>query len=179
MKTTLFIHHSADPFQGPQFAKTYDYHNRGAPRADGSLKWPTGHGIQYHYFDDVDGEMKTGMPPDRIAWHSGNQYWNANALAVCVAGDLTKTVPSDRQLASLYSLWKELDYPTIMLHKEVRGTTCPGNFDFRAELKRRYYADLRQRLKNAVHALPRFVGTPRGSMLSRLIDRLRKTKGVE
>lgn len=175
MKTTIFIHHSADPTDGPQFAKTYDYHNRGAPRDDGTLKWPVGHGIQYHFFIEKSGQRIDGMPPDRIAWHSGNPYWNENALAACIAG----FEPTEDQLVGLYQLWKELDCCTVMYHKEVRDTKCPGNFDFRAELKRRYYADLKQRLKNAIAALPRFMGTPRGSMISRLIERLRKTKGIE
>lgn len=172
LKTTLFLHHSADASEQPQFTKTYDYHNRGAPRADGSLKWPVGNGIQYHYFIEKLGERFDGKPPDLTAWHSNNPYWNKNALAVCLAGDLTKQTPSEAQLASLFALWKSLAYCTIKLHKEVRDTSCPGSFDFRAELKRRYYVDLSQRLKNAISALPRFEGTPRGNMITRFIERV-------
>lgn len=174
MKSSLFIHHTDDPSTKPQFQKVYDYHNRGAPRDDGTRKWPPGHGMQYHFFIESFGELWKGKDQDKTAWHSNDPYWNDNALAVCLAGDFTHGDPTDQQLATLYNLWKSLSYPKIMLHKDVRDTECPGTFPFKSELRARYLLDLRNRLATATKALVRFVGTVRGNMLKRLTERLRK-----
>lgn len=178
MKTILAIHHSGDPSHDPQFEKINEYHRgRGFPRSSMGLYGG------YTWLDEWDGQLKQYRGLDEYGAHTdascGEGHCNLVANAVCLAGDFRNSAPSEPQLATLFTLWKALNYPRIVLHSDVKGTDCPGNFDFRNELTRRYYADLRKQLKDAVRALARFIGMPRWNTLTRKIRRLRNIKGVE
>lgn len=178
MKTKLVIHHSADPSTSPQFEKIDGYH-----RSKGFPISSLGFYVGYNWIIEHDGTLRQARGLEDRGAHTNAMcdegHCNLVAYGVCLAGDFRKSDPTPQQCKALYDLYKALNSPKVFLHSDVKGTDCPGNFDFRNELTRQYLADLKQRLKNAVHALPRFMGTPRGNMLSRLIGRLRKTKGVD
>lgn len=178
MRTRLILHHSADASDLPQFEKINGYHrSKGFPIS--SLGFYGG----YHWLCGKDGTLKQYRGIDEYGAHTAamcdDGHCNLVAWGVCLAGDLTWQTPTDAQLASLYTLWKALNYPKLILHSDVKKTDCPGDFDFRNEMTRRWLMDLRQQLKNALHALGRFVGKPRWNMLTRKISRIRKTKGVQ
>ena len=170
MRQFLCVHHTADQSPTSQYQKTYAYHDSGA---DG--RFPPDHGIQYHFLIEKSGAAIQGPPLDKVLWHADSIEWNEKAMAVCLAGDFTFQTPTEEQLSALYSCWKNLQFPHVVYHKEVRPepTQCPGTFLFREELERRHKLDLLQQLKNAEHAFPRLQGTVRGSMLARLIQRLK------
>lgn len=177
MKTKLIIHHSGDSSPAPQFEKINGFHRgQGFPRS--SLGLYGG----YNWLIESDGQLKQYRGLEERGAHTdascGEGHCNLVAMAVCLAGDFRSADPTPQQCATLYTLWKALNHPKLLLHSDVKGTECPGNFDYRNEILRRRLEDLRQRLYHAVRALPRFLGTPRGNMLSRLIERLRKMKGV-
>lgn len=176
MRTQIVIHHSADPSTSPQFDKINGYHkSKGFPRSS------LGFYVGYNWLVEHDGQLKQARGLNDHGAHTDAMcdggHCNLVAYGVCLSGDFTRNLPTPGQCATLYDLWKSLNYPKLLLHSDVKQTSCPGDFDFRNELTRRYYADLNQGLKNAMAALPRFLGSARGSMLSRLIDRLRKTIG--
>ena len=165
----LMLHHSADSSEEPQLERVRAYHDSGA-----GGKWPPGLGIQYTFFIEREGPYVQNWPVDKITYHAGSEGWNRAAMAVCLAGDFTKGNPTESQLEQLYALWKSLEYPTLMKHKDVRQTACPGSYDFIKELTRRRNVTLEQRLMAAMKALPRFIGTSRGGVLERLIVRLKR-----
>lgn len=171
---SLVIHHSGDPSPSPQFEKINAYHkSKNFPRSS------LGFYVGYNWVLEQDGSLRQSRSLEDYGAHTdalcGEGHCNIVAVAVCLAGDFTKEDPTQEQLAKLYLLWKQLDYPKIWLHKDVKDTTCPGNFPYRSELRMRWLLDLRNRLANATKALPRFAGTNRGNMIQRLIERLRKT----
>ena len=171
------IHHTADPSTSPQFAKVQAYHNAGA-----GGKWEKGHGIQYHRLIEHDGMIVEAHPYSRICWHSGSDEWNKKSAGWCLSGDFRKSPPTEKQLASLYRLWRDEGFPLLVYHKEVRPdpTACPGNFDFRAALDSLRLSDLVSGLKIAEKAKDRLAGLRLGAVL-RWIDRVKaylKTKGV-
>lgn len=189
MKPYMMLHRTADATEGPQYEKTKAYHDRGAPRKDGSLKWPEGFGIQYPIFVERDGARIQSLELDETTWHSGSQEWNLKSFAVCFAG----FEPTKAQVDSIYQFWKDVGRPILILHSDVNEdaecfsdekalecpdfrvrTSCPGEFPWRSEFMRRRLSDLVLDLKNALKALPRFVGTPREPRLLRRILRLKR-----
>lgn len=178
MRTKLVIHHSGDQSESNQFEKINAYHKgKGFPIS--SLGFHAG----YTFIGERSGEVKQCRGLEDMGAHTlgscDGSACNVVAFGYCFAGNFTIQEPNDVQLASFYSVWKNLNYPKLILHSEVKRTSCPGFYDFRAEMTRRYLLDLKQRLTSAIAALPRFLGTPRGNMITRLITRLRKTKDVE
>ena len=166
----LCIHHSAINDELPQFDRIKKYHDAGA-----GGKWPKGHGIQYHIFGERSGERIMAHDVNNVTWHSGSPEWNIKSFAYCLAGDLRFQEPTEAQLQGLFATWKELCFPPVVYHKEIRPepTKCPGTFPFREELEKMRMADLETQLRLAEKSLPRFEGTPRGNLLRRLIKRLK------
>lgn len=178
MKTILLIHHSGDPSEAPQFEKINAYHrSKGFPRSSFGLYGG------YNFLGEKDGQLKQYRGLDERGAHTdascGEGHCNLVGMAYCFAGDMTWQVPNDDQLSTFYTVWKSLNYPKLVLHSDVKGTSCPGDYDYRNEMTRRWIADLKQQLKNAIAALPRWVGTLRGNMMKRKIERLKDIDGVE
>lgn len=173
MRTKLVIHHSDDASTAPQFEKINGYH-----RSKGFPISSLGFFVGYNWIVERDGKLMQARGLDDIGAHTaascGEGHCNLVAYGVCLAGDFTFQTPTDAQLATLFTLWKALNYPRIYLHSDTKATACPGIFPFRNELNRRWFLDLKQQLKNALKALPRYIGTLRGRELDRKIDRLEK-----
>jgi len=171
MRSQLVVHHSADPSQTPQFDKINGYHKR-----KGFPKSSLGYWVGYHVLIEPSGEVRQARALTDHGAHTAAMcdggHCNSVAYGVCLAGDFTKADPRPEQLAALYMFWKSLGYPKILLHSDVKKTGCPGKYPFKNELQIRWLADIHQQLKNAVRALPRFLGTLRGNMLGRKIERL-------
>lgn len=142
MKDTIVPHHTADSTQGDQYRKTYAYHDNGAPRADGTLKWNPGLGIQYHFFIEKTGKLVTERREDDLLYHAGK--WNYRSIAICFAGNFLEEAPTLAQIETYVNLVNELkerhDIKFIMNHYEIRQTSCPI-IDLRSvyenEMKRR------------------------------------------
>lgn len=136
MKDTLVYHHTADASPGKQYDKTYAYHDAGAPRENGELKWPKGHGIQYPVFIEQDGEIIWG-DIDALFWHAGD--WNVRAIGICFAGDKRFQPLTDAQIDALVevtdTLLQKKPITLIMNHYEIRPTSCPI-LDIRSIYKR-------------------------------------------
>lgn len=128
MKTAIVLHHSADSSREDQYEKVWNYHNNGAPRSNGTLKWPKGHGIQYAKFIERNGYIIAGRKEHEETWHAGRI--NYLSIAICLAGDFRTQNPTDAQVNTLVEIVNELKsrHPIqhIYNHYEVRPTTCPG-----------------------------------------------------
>ena len=160
MKDTIVPHHTGDSTPGKQYQKTFDYHNRGAPRANGKLKWPKGHGIQYAAFIEKDGEIIWG-DMYALLWHAGT--WNYRSIGVCCAGDLRFENLTEAQVNSLVEVFDILKEKNpiehIQNHYEIRPTSCPI-----INLREVYLIETRKR------SIPKVMTpTVRVRMLNRLI----------
>jgi len=171
MRTQLVIHHSADPSKAPQFDKINGYH-----KSKGFPKSSLGYWVGYNFLIEHSGEVRQARALTDHGAHTDAMcdggHCNSVAYGICLAGDFTKADPRPEQLAALFILWKSLGYPKLLLHSDVKKTTCPGGFPFRNELQLRWLDDIRKQLASALKALPRFLGTLRGNMLGRKIERL-------
>lgn len=166
----MVIHHTADRSFAPQYKKVWAYHDSGA-----GGKWPAGHGIQYTVFIERDGQTFESYDLDKVTWHSGSPEWNKRAFGVCIAGDFTYQIPTEEQLEALFRFWKSAHFPAVYYHGEVRPepTSCPGYFDFKGDMTKRWRDDLELQLSQKESALKRFLNTPRGAQLERIINRIR------
>lgn len=138
--TTIVIHHSATARGG---AKTFDKHHR---ERNG---WDE---LGYHFVigngtDTPDGYIEVGS-----RWHkqkhgahckTRSNYYNEHGIGVCLVGNLDRTAPTPRQLASLASLVRFLcdvcgiPPERLTTHGSVtRKTRCPGRFFSLAALRR-------------------------------------------
>ena len=167
------LHHSADSSPFPQFDKiNMSHRNRGFPRS--SLGFWCGYG----FVIDTDAKRWQARQPGERGAHTAavcsDGHCNDVTTGVCIAGDFTTLVPTEAQLSALYLLWKDLTFPPIMLHKDVKNTACPGSFDFRAALQERRLPDLQKDLKLAESALFNKLSPTRKRMLLRKISRLKQ-----
>ena len=167
------VHHSADSSTKSQFLKIDGVHkNRKFPK---SL---LGFYVGYHFVIDPDGKRWQSRQTSEVGAHSSQACdggaCNVAAVGICLAGDFTKTDPTEEQKVSLHLLWKDLGYPRVMIHKDVKNTACPGKFDFYGDLKARRMSDLQNTLKLAERALPKLMGTSRGKVLQRQIHRIKQ-----
>jgi len=127
MKTALVLHHTADRSTLDQYHKVKEYHNSGAPRGNGTLRWPSGHGIQYCKFIERDGIIMSGRKEHELTWHAGRI--NRISIGICLAGDFRLERPTNAQINSLVEIINELKHrhpiQHIYNHNEVRPTSCP------------------------------------------------------
>lgn len=177
MKALWILHHSADSSPGDQFDKINASHkSRGFPVSS------IGFYVGYQAVIEKSGDLRRSRGWDERGAHTAasceGEPCNVNAIGVCLAGDFTKEEPTMEQLDTLYRLWRDLGYPKTLLHSDVKRTACPGNFPFRNALQARYVADLTDRLKQGLRALPRLLGTSRGNILQRQITRLKRALGL-
>ena len=169
MKDRIVIHHSAISGDAPQFDDVWDYHNR---------KWE-GHGIAYHYFIERDGSIHQGREERSIGYHSGKWLMNVRSIGVCFAGNFIADEPTEAQLEAGTALISDIQRrrgATVLEHRHVKGTFCPG-FSFRDEIERRQEETLVKRLKVAQKALKR-VSPRRKKRLTRFIERVQRLLGV-
>lgn len=166
MKNAIVLHHTANGSTRSQLAETIAYHKRKFGQAGA-----------YHYLIDTDATVHQLHPEDFTAYHAGNWITNLRSIGICLAGDFTKSQPTDAQVDALTKLVLNIQsrrgISEIILHREVNPphTQCPGT-DLRALVLAHKKTLLQVRLQTAEKALPRVSG-PRKAMLTRFIERLR------
>lgn len=170
-KPYLIIHHSADPSPEPQFGKIEAYHlSKGFPLSR------LGYHVGYHFVIEHDGALRMARLITENGAHTAaacsGGHCNLVGIGVCVTGDFTAADPTDAQLSTLFDLYKNLGYPKLLLHSDVKGTSCPGSFAFIDEMSRRWRLSLKQQLAAIPKAIARFFGTPREKPLRRKEERL-------
>jgi len=139
----IVIHHSGSTFGTPASieaqhrARSLDgmgFHflvGNGSGLEDGEVH------VGYRWLDQVPGAHAAGKQGD---------WFNQNAIGICIVGDLNRQAPTDRQvwrMTQLVSaLAERLNIPAdrIYLHRDVAQTSDPGAFfpeaAFRAQLVR-------------------------------------------
>lgn len=104
-------------------------------------------GIGYHFFVRKDGTIYRGRPLDTIGAHVSGM--NSRSIGICAEGSyMTETMPEAQKKAicELLVYLKDNYYPTasIVGHKEVGQSNCPGkNFPL-SEIKNNYRNIARQ-----------------------------------
>lgn len=101
-------------------------------------------GIGYHYVIYPGGEIYRGRPEwaqGAHAYQDAQHEANSDGIGICLIGNFEMGHPTDKQMASLAWLIKDiwLRYPGISVigHKDVQATACPGrNFPW-DELRKR------------------------------------------
>ena len=97
-------------------------------------------GIGYQFVIRADGSIERGRAEDLIGAHAGAGA-NGDSIGVCLTGDFTKHPPTERQMLSLVELIKYLrgKYGNLSVigHKDVMATACPGHMFAWAELHKR------------------------------------------
>jgi len=101
-------------------------------------------GIGYHFVIRANGTIERGRPEDTIGSHSGPQG-NGDSIGVVLTGNFEIGAPSTAQMIALAKLIKELRSRygdlTVIGHRDVMATACPGrNFPW-DDLKRRLEED--------------------------------------
>jgi hypothetical protein len=83
--------------------------------------------IGYHYVIYGDGKFIQTLKDEYIAWHAGNWGVNKRSIAICLAGDFSKSSPSKKALESASKILKKYELKNITPHYEVNDNTiCPG-----------------------------------------------------
>ncbi len=107
-------------------------------------------GLGYHFVigngtDSRDGEIEVSKrwKKQLSGAHAGDPIYNRKGIGICLVGNFEgKDKPTRKQIKSLISivhyLSQRYDIPTssIVLHKDVRDTVCPGrNFPYKKLMK--------------------------------------------
>ncbi len=100
-------------------------------------------GIGYHFVIRANGTIERGRPEDTIGSHAGPQG-NGDSIGIVLTGNFEIGAPSTAQMVALAELINELRSRygdlTVIGHKDVMATACPGrNFPW-DDLKRRLEA---------------------------------------
>jgi N-acetyl-anhydromuramyl-L-alanine amidase AmpD len=124
------IHHSASP--DVPASTIHGWHL--------GQKWA---GIGYHFVIRANGTIERGRPEDTIGSHAGPQG-NGDSIGIVLTGNFEIGAPSAAQMIALAKLIKELRSRygdlTVIGHRDVMATACPGrNFP---------WAELRERLED-------------------------------
>lgn len=86
-------------------------------------------GIGYHFFVRKDGSIYRGRPEDVVGAHASGA--NSDSIGICAEGKyMTETMPDVQKqaIAELCSyLMNKYGISTILRHKDVTSTDCPGN----------------------------------------------------
>lgn len=121
----IIWHHSADASPEHQFAKIDAYH-----RKQRFPKSTLGYYVGYHYVIESDGSVKQARTPTEIGAHDKDE--NVNSIGICLAGDFTRTQPTEKQAAAaalltaqLCSIFK-IPITRIEPHRWDDDTQCPG-----------------------------------------------------
>lgn len=89
-------------------------------------------GIGYHYVIRKDGTIERGRPRHCTGSHA--YVFNSQSIGINVVGDFVQSEPNEEQLNSLVNLLADLkdiyelevNENTILGHKDLMGTECPG-----------------------------------------------------
>lgn len=147
-----------------------------------------GYYVGYHYVCGFDGTIKQTRGLDETGAHSLNcgsasdlshtpaGTLNYRSIGICCTGDFTREQPTAKQVQSLMTLLMQLqnEYSIpddkVLLHREVKATSCPGT-DLRAMAyaARKLYFD--RKLSLAQHDMETATGY-RKTFLDRLLQRL-------
>lgn len=165
MKDTLVLHHTANTNPGEQVALVKAQHRK-----------KFGQEGAYHYFIEKRDTVEQLHDDDFIGYHAGHWLTNVRSIGICLAGDFTREQPTDFQIDALTRLIMDLQArhgipdSRVLLHKEVKNTTCPGtNLRYRFQEHRKTI--LQQQLTILRRALPR-AKEPRKNRIQRAIARL-------
>lgn len=122
----LVIHHSAGATtQTPQDIASFHVNTRG---------WG---GIGYHFVIDVNGLVS--YVGDLSTARANVKDKNEQVIGVCLIGDFTKELPSDRQIIAAHELSKFIlfdlsgNFPnlkgwkSLVGHQDLQSTACPGD----------------------------------------------------
>ncbi len=90
-------------------------------------------GIGYHYVIYADGTIYRGRPEWAVGAHAyqdSTHEANSNGIGICLIGNFTSSLPTDNQMDSLvwlvFDIWKRFAYTSVIGHKDVMTTACPG-----------------------------------------------------
>ena len=98
-------------------------------------------GIGYHYVIRENGDIQTGRPEHTLGAHAGAQG-NPDSIGICLTGNLDQHKPTQAQMDSLTWLIRGIqgrysNRLSVIGHKDVMATACPGRFFPWVELKAR------------------------------------------
>lgn len=101
-------------------------------------------GIGYHYVIHADGSVCRGRPEKMKGAHAYQDdahEANSDGIGICLAGNFEADTPTEEQLASTVDLIRDIRtrHPGISVigHRDVMATACPGRFFPWAELRKR------------------------------------------
>ena len=126
-------------------------------------------GIGYHFVVRANGVVERGRPELAIGAHAGSAG-NGDSIGIVLTGNFETGAPSTAQMIALTELINELrgryGNLTVIGHKDVMATACPGkNFPW-ADLKRRLEED-EEMIYKTLNDVPEW-GRP---LIKKLIDR--------
>jgi len=87
----------------------------------------------YHWKVEPDGEAKRLLADDALAWHAGDWEMNRRSVAIAIDDDLTNNTPTPQSLDAVADIISQhyrsinLSPSTILGHKAISNTACPGN----------------------------------------------------
>lgn len=87
----------------------------------------------YHWKVNQDGGVDQLLPNNALAWHAGNWEVNKRSIGIVIDDDLTDRNPTPQSLDAVASIISEHygslnpSSNTILGHKAVSNTLCPGN----------------------------------------------------
>lgn len=116
----MILHHTAVDSRWPQLNGVNRFHRR-----QGFGRSRIGFNVGYHYFLEKTGVVVQTRLHDEEGAHTLGG-WNRKSIAICLAGDFYKTLPTDAQLKTLRNLLDKLGLP-YMFHSEAdTNRTCAG-----------------------------------------------------
>lgn len=87
----------------------------------------------YHWKVEKDGEVRRLLADSALAWHAGDWEMNKRSVAIVIDDDLTDDRPTPESLDAVANILSEhyssinLSSSTLIGHKAVSDTLCPGN----------------------------------------------------
>jgi len=97
-------------------------------------------GIGYHYVIRANGQIERGRPEAVVGVHSGNA--NSDSIGISLTGNFETRVPTAAQMDALVWLIGDIrrrlgQQITVIRHRDVAATACPGSLFPWEELQRR------------------------------------------
>jgi hypothetical protein len=96
-------------------------------------------GIGYHFVVGNGQSMADGAVEATFRWreqlpgaHAGRRDQNEHGIGICLIGNFDETRPTERQLASLAALLRQLSRQYsitrshVLRHQDIHSTQCPG-----------------------------------------------------
>lgn len=119
---SIIIHHTAG-LQSDTARTIHEYHK--------SKEWA---GIGYHYLVGESGLVEIGRPRDAIGAHAAGH--NSDTVGIALIGNYNDYEPSRDQIENLAVLIANICYDyniepcdtTILGHRDVDATACPGTY---------------------------------------------------